>query len=230
MLLTSTLTTFFITGIRMRQALALALALGAATLPALAEDFHGKGLRPFIGAGFTWGGDTITPVTLTPEGSTTTHYEEDISAGAGLALQFGLSYRLSTTPWTLQASFGYHNDQAHGLTGTFYFRRIPLELMAQWHATERMRVGFGVRRGVRAKFSLQGGTCTDNQGNSGVCAVNERMKGSTGVVLEVEQMLTPSWGVKARYVHEYYQFNDRTVDDHKYDGNHIGLMTTFYFN
>ena len=218
----------------MRQALALALALGAATLPALAEDFHGKGLRPFIGAGFTWGGDTITPVTITPQGSST-HYEEDISAGAGLALQFGLSYRLSNAPITLQASVGYHNDQASGLDGRFYFRRIPLELMAQWHAGDRTRVGFGVRRGTRAKFVEDGGTCTytdptTNTNTSGPCAINERMKGSTGVVLEVEQMLTPSWGVKARYVHEYYRFNDLTVDDHKYDGNHIGLMTTFYFN
>ena len=209
----------------MRRALALALALSAATLPALAEDFHGSGLRPFIGAGFTWGGDTITPVTITPQGSST-NYEEDISAGAGLALQFGLSYRVPSAPLTLQASVGYHNDQAHGLDGRTYFRRIPLELMAQWHATDRTRVGFGVRRGARAKFSWEGGTC----GGSTCPTVNERMKGSPGLVLEVEQMLTPSWGVKARYVHEYYQFNDRTLDDHKYDGTHIGLMTTFYFN
>jgi hypothetical protein len=226
MLLTSTLTTFITTGIRMRRALALALALGAATLPALAEDFHGKGLRPFIGAGFSWGGDTIEADTITPIG-TSTHYQEDISAGAGLALQFGLSYRLNNAPMTLQASFGYHNDQAHGLDGRSYFRRIPLELMAQWHVGDRTRLGFGARRGTRAKFASEGGTC---DGGIPCTPVNERMKGSTGIVLEVEQMVTPSWGVKARYVHEYYRFNDLTVDDHKYDGNHIGLMTTFYFN
>jgi len=213
----------------MRRALALALALGAITSTALAEDYNGKGLRPFVGVGFTWGGDTIAPVTITPQGSST-HYEEDISAGSGLALQLGLSYRLGDAPVTLQASYGYHNDQASGVDGHFSFRRRPVEFLAQYHATNQLRVGFGVRRSTRAQFAAVGGTCTALDGSTAPCNDHERLKASTGIVLEAEWMATPSWGLKARLVHETYRFEDTTLDDQKYKGDHIGLMTSYYFN
>lgn len=215
----------------MQRALALALALSAANFAALAEDFNGKGLRPFVGAGFTWGGNTIIPVTITPQG-TSTHYEEDVSAGAGLALQLGLSYRLGASPIGLQASYGYHNDQAHGLDGQASFRRRPVEFLVQYHANDRLRFGLGVRRATNATFAARGGTCTDN-GTSFPCPrLSERLKGSTGVILESEWMVTPNWGLKARLVHENFHFQDSDVFDNekKYKGDHIGLLTSFYFN
>lgn len=215
----------------MRRALALALALSAATSTVLAEDNNGHGLRPFASVGFTWGGQTILPVTITPQG-TTTHYEEDISAGSGLALQLGLSYRLGEAPVALQASIGYHNDQAHGLDGQASFRRRPVELLVQYLATDHLRIGFGARRSLKARFAARGGTCTEN-GTSGPCEpISAHLKGSTGVVLEAEWMATPSWGLKARWVHESFHFEDDTIYDsqRKFKGDHFGLMTSYYFN
>lgn len=213
----------------MRRALALALAFSAATFPAMAEDSNGSGLKPFIGAGFTWGGDTIQGLRLVPQG-TTIEYEEDISAGAGLDLRLGLAYRLSGQPLTLQASVGYHNDQASALNGTSRFRRYPVELLMQWHVSEKGRLGFGVRRALSASFLREGFTCTDSGGTYDCPRISERMKSSTGLIIEGEWLVTPSWGLKARYVHESYRFKDPAFDSSKYEGDHFGLMTSYYFN
>ncbi|MGC4059765.1 MAG: hypothetical protein QM749_02440 [Aquabacterium sp.] len=206
----------------------MALALSAAASTVLAEDDNGKGLRPFATVGFTWGGQTIEPVTITPQGSST-HYQEDISAGAGLALQLGLSYHLDSTPFTLQTSYGYHNDQATGINGHFSFRRRPVELLVQYSATDRTRLGFGVRRSTRARFAGVGGTC-DDAGTP--CNIHAQLKGSTGLVFETEWMATSSWSLKARWVHEYFHFEDSTDFDNnrKYKGDHFGLMTSYYFD
>lgn len=213
----------------MRRALVLALTFSAATFPALAEDSNGSGLRPFIGVGYTWGGDTIQAWTLIPVG-TTTKYDEDISAGAGLDLRLGLAYRLNGLPLTLQGSVGYHNDQVNGFTGgEHYFRRYPIELLLQWHASEKGRLGFGVRRAVNASFVTKGGTCGPDGATYTCPSFNEGMKASTGLIVEGEWLVTPSWGLKARYVHESYRFKDPMVSSDKYEGDHFGLMTSFYF-
>lgn len=210
----------------MRRILAVALALGAAHFSAMAEDTTGWGLRPFIGAGYTWGGDTMQRWTLTPQGSSTDDgYIEDVSAGAGLDLRVGLSYRLGQLPLSVQVSVAHHIDQVSGLTGRGYFRRMPAELVLQWHASDRLRIGMGVRRSLDATLRASGGTC----GGSPCVDYRLEMKSSTGVILEGEWMMMPNWGLKARYVHEDYRFKD-APNLIKYEGDHFGLLTNYYFD
>ncbi len=215
----------------MRRAFAWALALSVVTLSAHADDnTTGSGLRPFIGGGFTWGGETLQPIVLIPTG-TTTHYEEDISAGSGLDLRMGLSYRLGSSPYTLQAAVAYANDQTHGTNGKTYFRRYPVELMLQANATEQFRVGFGFRKALGGHFSRKGFTCPTPSDPEATCAtLSEDLNSSIGVILEGEYMLTPSWGMKLRYVHESFKFNNQNYDPKSYDGDHIGVITAVYFN
>ena len=211
----------------MRRALALALAWGAATLPALAEDFQGTGLRPFIGLGYTSGGNTVPRVQINVKNSST-QYDESLSAGGGLDLRLGLAYRLGTLPWTVQGSWGIHNDQTNGVDGERYsFRRYPVEAQLQWHATERGKIGFGVRKATRAVLSIVNGSTSDQ-----TLSVNERIpfKSSVGVLIEGEYAVTPNWGLKARYVHENYTVPAEGMGDVKFSGDHIGLLTVFYFN
>jgi hypothetical protein len=222
----------------MRHALALTLALSAITTAALADDdsnaYNKPGLRPFIGAGYTWGGTTLTPVTVNIKGSST-QYKEDISAGAGLDIRLGFSYRFAAAPLSLQASYGYHNDQVNGVENeSFFFRRYPIELLLQWHTTERTRVGIGLRRTQRAMFGSRGGTCTypNDDGTTTTAECEEthlRMRSSTGVILDGEYDVTPNWGLKARYVRESYRFKDYP-EYRRYAGDHIGLLTVYYFN
>jgi opacity protein-like surface antigen len=211
----------------MRRALALALALSAATSTVLAEDYHGQGLRPFIGIGYTSGGDTVTSITTTVKGSTT-QYSDDLSAGGGLDLRLGLSYRLSGLPLSLQGNWGIHNDQSNGVDGERYsFRRYPVEGQLQWHFSERGSVGFGVRKATRPVLSIVNGSSGDVH-----LAYNERynFKSSVGVFIEGEYAVTSYWGLKARYVHENFKLPVEGYGDVKYEGDHIGLLTVFYFN
>lgn len=199
------------------QTLALACALSSSVM---AADTTGA-LRPFVGIGYSWGGDTILPVTLVTIG-TGTRYREDVSAGAGLDLRAGLDYRLSGAPVSVQASIGQHNDEVNGLEGeTAKFRRNPIELLAYWHGTPSTRVGFGVRRATRATYSLYGGSVST--------PLKTHFKASTGIVLEGEYFIAPSWSVKARYVHETFRSTDATPEL-RFDGSHLGLLTQFYFN
>jgi outer membrane protein W len=208
----------------MRRLLALTMALSAAHFSASAEESTGWGLRPFIGAGYTWGGDTIQRWDVTRQGSGSS-YEDDVSAGAGLDLRLGLSYRLGQLPLTLQASVAHHIDQVSGLDGRGYFRRLPLELVVQWHATDRLRIGMGMRRSTEATLRRTGGTC----GSNPCTDYRLEMESSTGAILEAEYLVTPSWGLKARYVRENYRFKE-FPDAIKFEGDHIGLMTNYYFN
>jgi hypothetical protein len=219
----------------MRRLLAMALVLCASHFSAMAQDTIGTGLRPFIGAGYTWGGDTIQNWTYTPVGGGTSfEYEEDVSAGAGLDLRVGLSYRFGDSPFTLQASIAHHIDQTHGVSSRAYFRRMPGELVLQWHANEQWRIGLGARRAIRSTIRFEGSLTCDSAGVFGAGTVpcplvRLEMKSSTGIILEGEYLVTPSWGLKARLVHESYRFKD-APEVKRYDGSHLGLMTNSYFN
>lgn len=215
----------------MKRTLALVLALSTVTLSAVAQEAAGSGLKPFVGIGYSWGGDTIQAVTLIPQGQTAKRYEEDISAGAGLMVQAGVAYSLRELPLTLKGSVGYHNDQVNGVNGeSSAFRRTPIELLLQWHTSKQGRIGFGLRHITRATFASKGGTCGPTNAPVACATYREPMKASTGLVLEGEWMLTPSWGVQARYVFESYRFKDSSFDATRYEGNHLGLMTSYYFN
>lgn len=213
-------------GIRMRRLLALTLALGAAHFSAMADEGAGWGLRPFIGAGYTWGGDTISHWTYTEETSGNFSHEDDISAGAGLDIRAGLSMRLGDLPLTLQASVSHHIDQTHGVSSRESFRRMPAELLLQWHFSDRLRLGIGARHALNAVRKSSGGTCGDNP----CFEFRAEMASSTSVILEGEWMMTPNWGLKARYVAgEKYHYKE-APDLIEYNGNHFGLLTNYYFN
>jgi hypothetical protein len=216
-------------GENMRKAFALAMAFGVASLSAQAQDLESHAaLQPFVGIGFTWGGDTILPVTLIPTGSTT-QYHEDISAGAGLDLRLGLSYRLAGLPVSIQGALAYHNDQASGLTGDFRFRRYPIELTLQYHLNDKGRIGFGVRKTTNNLFATRGGYYVDSNGaQQPYPETHEKLTSSPGIIVEGEYDVTPSWGLKARYVHETFKFANYPNLE-KLDGSHVGLMSVWYF-
>ncbi len=222
----------------MRRALALALTWSAVSFSAVADEGSSVRLRPFIGGGYTWGGDTIQSYVFIPQGSSsssssssTTEYEEDVSGGAGLDLRLGLHVDLPDSPMSLQVSLIHHMDQHSGLDGKAYFRRTPIEVVGLWRHSDKLRFGIGVRKSVSAKFSSEGFTCgQDADGKDITCpSVNLKMKSNVGLLVEAEYLLTPDWGIKARYVRESYKFKDYP-DARSISGDHIGFLTNYYFN
>lgn len=205
-----------------------------------ADSAHNPpGLRPFLGLGFTSGGDTITPVILsTPNNAK--QYRESISAGGGLEFRAGASYRLPGQPFSIQAAAALHNDQTSGINGEKQrFRRIPVELTVLWHATDRTRIGFGVRKATHAVFKMDNTRCGATQETATDCSGKARMKSNVGFLLEAEYAVLPNWSLKARYVFESFRVKDasgpwleegRVLLDEKFEANHIGIQSVWYLN
>ncbi|WP_290904904.1 hypothetical protein [Aquabacterium sp.] len=220
-----------------RAMVACALSLAAASCWADGFDTASSrnSWRPFVGLGFTSGGDTLLKVNLVPQGGSGPTYREDVSSGGGIDLRFGFSRRLGELPLTLQLAGAYHNDQVNGIEGEkIRFRRMPIEATLLWHATDRTRIGFGVRKATRPVFKLDNTTCSGAS-----CTGTAHFKSNIGLILEAEYALTPGWGLKARYVVESYRVKNApqilldkgalTLEE-KFEANHLGVMSVWYFD
>lgn len=185
--------------------------------------------RPFVGLGFTSGGDTLLKVNLVPKGGSGTTYREDVSSGGGLDLRAGVSRRLGELPLTAQFAVAYHNDQVNGIDGEkARFRRVPLEATLLWHATDRARIGFGVRKATRPTFKVDN-VKFDVNGQEVTGSGKASFKASVGFIVEAEYAMTPSWGLKGRYVFESYRLRDDPQGE-KFDANHLGVSSVWYFD
>lgn len=221
-----------------------ACALSAAVISttpstALAQtsDAHGvrDSWRPFVGLGFISGGDKLARINLVPVNGSGPTYQEDVSSGGGIDLRLGVSQRLGDLPLTLQLAAAYENDQVNGIRGEkARFRRMPLEASLLWHATDRTRIGFGVRKATHPVFKLDNTTCGGTS-----CAGTAHFKSNVGAILEAEYALTTSWSLKARYVVESYRVknapqilldNGLLTLEEKFEANHLGVMSVWYFD
>jgi hypothetical protein len=187
----------------------IAGAIALATIgSAQAQDQTlGRTVRAFIGAGLTGGGDSLATVVFT-NGTT-----EDVRAGQLVHLYGGVEFRLAPL-FTVQTSLGYHvDDTSRFSNGSLRFSRVPVELLAHYQIDNRVRLGGGARFVNNAK--LEG---------HGVLSGNRIDFDSTvGAVIEGEYLVTPSIGLKLRYVNEKYKTGGVSVD-----GSHGGFYFTWY--
>ena len=196
-----------------------------------AQTTDGMRLRPMLGLGYAWGGDTITPVTVVPEG-TSTEYEETIKAGTGIDLRAGLELAFPNTPFALQLAVAYQNDGVAGLDNkNINFRRVPFELIGYWRVAPQLRIGFGARKATHASLRLSQAYCTQIKE-----AISEpsmpcdyAYKSSLGAIVEAEYELTPGWALRARYVSETFTPKDEDwMSDEKLRGDHFGILSVWY--
>jgi hypothetical protein len=186
-------------------------------------------LRPFVGIGYSSGGDTILPVTVTVKNASSTQYHEDISAGAGAEARAGLAFRPQGSAFSVRGSVGVHNDQSNGIDNDqAFFRRYPIEVQAVWHPGERWSMGLGARKATRAVFGLNNATIVSGSTTYTNVTVREQFSSSVGLVMEGEWAATPSWGLSLRYVRERFKTQD--ANPQTVNGDHLGLATQFYFN
>lgn len=206
----------------------------AATLAALcgaaqAQEAQDKKFRMMAGVGYTSGGDTLVHVTLTPTGGSGSSssagktYYEDLSGGAGLDFRLGGEYRLSDTV-RVQGMVAYHNDQANGNTAHVAYRRVPIELVAHWRASDNWWLGGGLRKATQGALDREAGFTS---GGVTLPAEKVRITFNTGVLLEAEYMMSKNWGLKMRAVKENGRFEG---DTEKFNADHVGLILAYYFD
>lgn len=187
----------------------LAVALAVGTI-ATAQAQTGPKFRPLIGAGFTFGGDTLATVSYT-DGSS-----EDIKGGGLVHLYAGGEFKLGDKV-SVQGTVGYHVDNSSGRDGSVRFSRMPVDLIALYHLNDQVRLGVG------AQFINN----PELKGSGVASSVNLKFKSTTGVILEGEYMFSPNAGAKLRYVDAKFKPEVGSGDA---DGSHLGLMFSWYFN
>jgi hypothetical protein len=194
-------------GTMKRRILGAAAALAiAGTAHAQSSDLHG-----FVGMALTGGGDTLVEIKYT-DGST-----QDIKAGGLIDLKAGIDYRQAGSPFSIQASIGYHTDSSHASNGSVRFDRYPIELLGFWHATDKLRVGGGLRVATSPRLHASG-TAASYVGNTS-------FDSQAGAVVEGEYFVLPRFGITLRAVDEKY----KAPNGEKIDGSHIGLRLNYYF-
>ncbi len=219
----------------MRKTLLAACLLSTFAVTAGAQStdntYQPKGLRPFIGLGLSTGGDTLMRVRNDAEGASSSDVTR-IRAGDGLDLRVGLSLKLGDLPWSLQTAVVYHNDQTNGQDNTKYrFRRFPIEATLLWHATDRARIGFGVRKATRATVKIDHGRGTIDGVPNDDINMKIGMKASTGFIVETEYAVTPGWSLKGRYVYETFREKDPEgflLGGDKAKGDHFAIQSVWY--
>ena len=166
-------------------------------------------LRYLLGVGLTTGGDKLVTVAYS-DGST-----DSVTAGGFYSLYGGMDYRLNEN-LSLRGSIGYHFDTTKPAdNGEVTFGRVPLELMAYYHASSEIRIGGGTRIVLSPKM----------EGTGVASAATMSFNNTLGIVGEAEYMFTHELGISLRYVIEKYKASgiSSTIN-----GNHLGLMANIY--
>jgi hypothetical protein len=194
----------------MKKTLAVAvLALGASSA-AWAQPVQ---VRPLVGMGFTFGGDTVARVVYTNGDS------EKVRAGGLIAFTTGLEMQF-TPLVSAQTLIGYHVDGVTASNGDVKFDRFPAELLGHFRLTDTFRVGGGARYTARAR--------TRSSGTAASTVPSEDFRPAWGSVVEGEFIIGRNLGIKLRYVSE--KFESKTFSgapDLK--GNHGGIYIVGYF-
>ncbi len=186
------------------------LVASTLALAAFGAAHAADGIKPLLGVGITFGGETIATVPFS-DGST-----ERISSGGLIALYGGVEFKVAPQI-ALQTTVGYHVDDTQAASnGSLRFSRYPLDLLALYSVNDRVRLGVGVQHVSSPKLA-----------GSGVAKnINVAFESSTGVILEAEYLLTPQIGLKARGVSHQLKVKGGSGE---IDGDHFGLMLNYYF-
>jgi len=199
---------------RLFRGLSLAFILGVSSNLAVANPpagASGTGLRLLLGMGLTFGGETLVNVRYT-DGSTT-----KVSSGGLVNLFAGAEYEWHSA--VLQATVGYHVDDANASNGSVKFARYPLELLALWKASDHWRLGGGLRSAESASVSTSGAARSS--------VVNADFGSKLGYVLQAEYVVGGMSGRGSYYLRLVSE--DYTVGRSTVDGGHAGFGFAFRF-
>jgi hypothetical protein len=103
---------------------------------------------------------------------------------------------------------------------------VPVEATLMWHATDRARIGFGLRKSTQPTVKIDNGRLV---GETARFSGKFDMTSSTGFLIEAEYAATPNWSLKGRYVYETFRFKDAPERD-KVKGDHFAVQSVWYLN
>jgi len=174
--------------------------------------------RPFKVAfqlGVTEGGDNLATVYYSNGG------RQDIRAGALLHFAAGVLWQPEDMPFSWQATYGYHVNEAYASNSSTRFSRFPLEVLAFYNGVGRWRFGGGVRFVNDAEFRSDIGSVS-----------SVKFDNTTGVVAEVGYDFGRALWLSCRFVAEKYRpksLNGAPAQGPDVNGDHVGIYFTVGF-
>jgi hypothetical protein len=178
---------------------------------------EGPALRPVLGAGITVGGSPAKIEVIDPETNAVVRTDR-IKFGQFWQFYGGVAARLGPR-LSLQATYNYHMDSSSETDSNFRFSRYPIELLAHYRTDGDWLLGGGLRYVRDVKFVSSGEGVISGPGRI-------EFKNTTGLVLEAEYRMQQTLGLKLRYVAEKYEL--KAFEGEKVDGNHVGLLLSWY--
>lgn len=176
---------------------------------------QGVQVKPLVGMGVTFGGDTV---------ATVDYEDEDVSDAkvhAGGLFAFGGGLEVQFTPLvSAQALLSYHFDRANASNGSVRFERTPVELLGHFRLNDWFRLGGGARYISAAKIRASGAATNT--------VANVDFEPNWGTVVEGEFFPTRSIGIKVRYVSEKFKAKGYP-NAPLLDGSHGGVYLNYYF-
>lgn len=189
------------------------LAVAIVALSAAGASWAQPVVRPLLGMGFTFGGDTVARVVYTNGDS------DKVRAGGLVAFTTGVEMQF-TPLVSAQTLIGYHVDGITASNGDVRFDRVPAELLGHFRLTDTFRIGGGARYSSRVR--------TRSSGEASGTVPDENFRNTLGSVVEGEFTLGRNLGIKLRYVSE--KFKSRTFPGAPdLDGSHVGIYVVGYF-
>jgi hypothetical protein len=189
----------------------LVAAIGLTLVSTFAAAQMGGEERPrfILGLGVTGGGATLARVTYTNGDS------QNISAG-GLVMFYGGVEAPIGSLVSLQVTAGYHLDDTNASNGRVRFSRYPIDVLAIFPASDKLRFGAGAQFVTNPRL----------KGSGVASGVDQKYDSTVGLVIEGEYRFAPWFGLKLRGVAEKFKESDT---GNSVSGNHGGLLASFYF-
>jgi hypothetical protein len=167
-------------------------------------------VRPFVKAGYDFGGDKLAEVTFT-DGDT-----ESIRANEGFYFGGGASIVTDAGTQEIELSIAYKVGSVNGSNGDVEFRRFPLE--ALWfYRFEKVRLGGGLTYHLNPELD-----------GSGVVGggLDAKFDDALGLVLQADYRFGEKLTVALRYTSIEYQVSGTSA---KAKSNGIGVTTGYRF-
>lgn len=166
-------------------------------------------VRPFVKAGYDFGGEAIAEVVFT-NGD-----RETIRANQGFYLGGGASILTESRTMEIELSAAYKLGGVRGSNGEVDWRRFPLE--ALWfYRFEKVRLGGGLTYHLNPKLD----------GSGVVGGIDTKFDDALGVVLQGDWRVSESFTLGLRYTSIEYQVSGTSF---KAKGNGLGVTAGYRF-
>jgi hypothetical protein len=170
---------------------------------------HAMDVKPFVKAGYDFGGDTLVTVTFS-DGST-----ETVKANEGFYLGGGASIVSDSKRIEMELSLAYKFSLINASNGDIEFTRLPLEAVV-FYRWDRVRLGGGLTYHIKPEL----------EGSGIASPIDVEFDDALGFVLQGDYRVTDKMAIGLRYTNLKYEVSGTSASA---KSNGLGLTFSYRF-